>query len=275
MEKKEKINIRRAAVAGAFYTASAKKLQEEVLEYLSQPEIPILKEEIIALVAPHAGYMYSGAVAGYAYKQIEGKNIQTVILLGPSHHYPLDKEISVYCQGAFETPLGLVEIDEELAKKIINTNIKFIPEAHRHEHSLEVQLPFLQSALKTFKIVPILTNDSSPEGCKRLATKIVNAIKECNKKENIIVASSDLSHLSYPEIETAKKIDLMAIDSILKLDPFNLQDIPCGEAGIATAILVAKELGAKSATLLKYTNSYEITGDRSWVVGYAAIAITK
>jgi AmmeMemoRadiSam system protein B/AmmeMemoRadiSam system protein A len=261
--------------AGQWFPANSTELVTTVDGYLNKAMTASFNGEIVALISPHAGYPYSGPIAAYAYKQLEKKQFDTVILLGLSHHYPLNNA-SIYDQGIWQSPLGKLEIDTDLAKdieKITPTLIKFIPEAFQGEHSVENQIPFLQRTLKQFKIVPILVNRS--ELAEPLAKAIITAINKQKSKKILIVASTDLSHLQYPKLEEAKKTDDIALTAMQKLDPTGMKGIPCGEAGVETALLVSKSLGAKRGILLKYGNSYNTTQDLSWVVGYGAVAIIK
>jgi len=230
--------------------------------------------EIIALVSPHAGYMYSGQVAAYAYKTIEGKIFDSVVVVGPSHQ-AFFRGASVYDRGGYRTPLGLVPVDVDLSKKMMEKGkeIRFIPEAHLREHSLEMQIPFLQTVLTTFKLIPIVMEpDWSWETCQYLSTAIAETMKG---KKVLLVASSDLSHFhSYDE---AVKLDKIVLNDIDRFDPDGLnRDLrngrceACGGGPILSIMLAAKALGADNGKVLKYLNSGDVTGDRSRVVGYAA-----
>ena len=279
--------VRRPAVAGAFYPGSSRELTATVDKYLADAETKELQGELIALIAPHAGYVYSGHVAGHAYKQLQGKSIDTVVLVGPSHRYPV-RGAAVSDSGAFQTPLGTVEIDEELASELIKQErrITSAPQVHDDEHCLEVHLPFLQRVLQQFKIVPILMYDFSDANCKMLS----QALSSClNGKNALLVASTDLCH--YPNYEEAKKADSIVVSAISKFDPDllrrdtdeymrkpirNLHCMLCGTGAVITVMQVAKQLGANAVEILKYANSGDVPfGDKSQVVGYLAAAIYK
>ena len=266
--------IREPAVAGSWYPGSPEILSRDVNRYLENVKKEKEDGEIIALVSPHAGYMYSGQVAAYAYKSIEGKLFDTVVLVGPSHQ-AFFRGASVYDRGGYRTPLGVVPVDVDLSKKMMEKRkeIQFIPEAHLREHSLELQIPFLQTVLKTFKLVPIVMEpDWSWETCQYLSTAIAEAAKG---KKVLLVASSDLSHFhSYDE---AVKLDKIVLNHIDRFDPEGLnRDLrngrceACGGGPILSIMLAAKALGANKGKVLKYLNSGDVTGDRSRVVGYAA-----
>jgi len=270
--------VRRARWGGQFYPGSPRALRDTVKGFLKKVDQEKLPGTLVALISPHAGYTYSGQVAAHGYRQLEGENFDTVILLGPSHYVPVDGA-SVYAEGWWETPLGKVKVDSEISKEIIRRHQSFYfdEKAHKNEHSLEVQLPFLQSTLKDFKIVPIVFNNNSEEFCQLLADAIV---RSKGKKRILIVASTDMSH--YHTYGRACLIDGVAIRD---LENFDLDDLRkhitsgkaelCGGAAVFTAILVAKAYGANRIKLLKYANSGDVTGDKRRVVGYGAFAIIR
>ena len=266
--------IREPAVAGAFYPDNPEVLSRDVKRYLENAKKEKLEGEIVALISPHAGYMYSGQVAAYAYKLIEGKVFDSVVVVAPSHR-ALFKGASLYDRGGFRTPLGIVPVDLELSKKMMDRRkeIQFLPEAHSQEHSLEVQIPFLQVVLKSFKLVPIVMEPYwSRETCQYLASAIAEAV---GGKKVLLIASSDLSHFhSYDE---AVKFDKIVLNHINRFDPEGLnRDLKngsceaCGGGPILSVMLAAKALGANRGKVLKYLNSGDVTGDRSRVVGYGA-----
>jgi AmmeMemoRadiSam system protein B len=274
--------LRQAAVAGYFYQGSSSALRDQVERFL----VPGAKKiKALGIVSPHAGLVYSGSVAGAVYSSIELPG--TFILIGPNHT-GLGAPVSLMAKGQWETPLGTVRIDEELAAAVLSRS-RLIREdtlAHLKEHSLEVQLPFIQFLKKEFMIVPIQMMDTRMDTCLALGTAIAEAIAECGvrsaefkTKGTLIVASSDMSH--YISAEEAKKKDHKAIKRILDLDAQGLyytvrdEDITMCGYGPAVAMLTAcKALGAKEAELIKYTNSGEVSGDYDQVVGYAGIVVS-
>lgn len=272
-----KKELRRPAVAGAFYPGNRFLLQRQVDGFLAEAKKIDLEGELIALIAPHAGYIYSGPVAAYSYKQLEGKNFDTVILIGPSHHIGFGGA-SVYNQGPYQTPLGLIEIDSDLANKIIaqDKSIRYIPQAHIREYSLEVQLPFLQRTLKDFKIVPILINNLND--CQILADAVFKSIKG---KNVLLIASTDMSH-DYP-YDVACQMDKRTLEAIEQLDIPKLQRLLanregklCGAAAVIVTLQTAKKLGTNKSAILKYANSGDVTGNKAGrIVGYGAVAISK
>ncbi|MCX5687631.1 MAG: AmmeMemoRadiSam system protein B [Candidatus Omnitrophica bacterium] len=269
-------DIRKPAVAGAFYPANKEELTRQVDDFLANAKKTDIKGSIIALIVPHAGYIYSGQVAAYSFKQLEGVSFKKIIIISPSHYIGFDG-ISVYNQGLFETPLGLVKIDEELANKITQKNKHFVfyPQAHQKEHAIEVEIPFLQRVYKNkdFKIVPIVMGNPISGDIKILSDALYDAVD----KDTLVIISVDLSH--YHPYDKAVELDTSGISAIEKLDPDWLgQQINNGNTEIDAPIAVlamimfANRLGAKAA-VLKYANSGDVTGDKSRVVGYSSIVI--
>lgn len=265
--------IRRAVVAGQFYPASASELKATIRTMVKEK---IAKEEVIGLVSPHAGYIYSGLVAGATISRVKLKD--TFIIIGPNHT-GAGRPLSIMTEGSWETPLGEVEIDEELGKKIL-ADSKYLEEddrAHLYEHSIEVQLPFLQYFKPDFKLVPIIFGHPSGAIYKEIGKEIAGAVKALGRQV-VIIASSDMSH--YEPQESAQKKDTQAIGAMLNLDEdellkrvdeFNIT--MCGYAPAVSLIVAAKELGAVGAELVKYQTSGDVTSDFSSVVGYAGIII--
>lgn len=268
-------DVRKPAVAGMFYPGTKAELSKQVNRFLDNLKYRKVKGKLIALIVPHAGYDYSGQVAAYAYKELEGKHFKRVILIGASHRMSFDG-ISVGEFDYYETPLGRVKVDREFINKIVESSkkISFVRQAHGKEHSLEVQLPFLQTVLKKeFKIVPIIFGNASFKNSQILAMSLVKLMDD----ETLIVCSTDWSH--YHDYETAKKMDMKGINAVLKNDVVSFAEMlekgnceACGAPAVITTMLVAPSVGANKTQLLKYANSGDVTGDKSRVVGYAAIA---
>ena len=276
--------IRFPAVAGQFYPGEEEELSQIIDEFLKNAKVPEIKDEIFGILVSHAGYVFSGPVAAHCYKAIQGKNFETVVLIGDSHYEYFDG-VSVWDRGEWETPLGRVEVDEILAKEILSFSKRFLVKdsAHLFEHSLEVQIPFLQKVLKNFKILPLIFG-SEDEDWKDLAKAI---LKLMEKRKILIVASSDLSH--YPPYEVAQEADKRTIEGILSSDPEKFKEkienlkklfpdvdtFACAQDTIKTILEISKNLKGK-AKLLKYQNSGDtIYGERSQVVGYGAICFYK
>ena len=272
-------NIRKSAIAGSWYPGEEKVLRDQIDKYFENAKLADISGEIIALISPHAGYAYSGFAAANAYKQIMGNSYEAVIVIAPSHRESFSGA-SIYAKGGFETPLGIVPVDESLARSIIAADdiMRDSMDGHREEHSLEIQLPFLQVAVPDLKIVPICFMDYSPKTCKRIADAITKAV---TGKKVLLVASTDLYHgSSYDE---CIKTDNYTIDKMLALEPEELnKDIvnhkaqACGGGPVVVAEMAAQKLGANKSKLIYRTNSGDVTGQKGgYVVGYAAIAIYK
>jgi AmmeMemoRadiSam system protein B len=281
-DRKEKLRF--PAVAGQFYPGEREELSQMIDEFLENAQIPKIEGEIFGILVPHAGYIFSGPVAAHCYKAIEGKNFDTVVLIGDSHYEYFDG-VSIWDRGEWETPLGRVKVDEELAKEILNFSKRFLVKdsAHLFEHSLEVQIPFLQKVLKNFKILPLIFG-SEDKDWEELARAILKSIE---KKKILVVASSDLSH--YPPYEVAQEADKITIEGILSSDPEKFKEkietlkklfpdvdtFACAQDTIKTILEISKNLKGK-AKLLRYQNSGDtIYGEKSQVVGYCAIAFIK
>ena len=265
--------VRNPIAAGQFYPASPVGLKR-VIEGLVDDRAK--KVEAVGLVSPHAGYVYSGAVAGAVISRIKFKD--TFIILGPNHT-GRGKPFSIMTEGVWRTPLGDVEIDSELGRRILAVS-SYLEEdfaAHQYEHSLEVQVPFLQYFKPDVMIVPVILAHAGVDIYKRVGRELARVIKE-SKKGAIILASSDMTH--YEPHESAKRKDSQAIEAMLDLDGDKLLkridelDISmCGYAPVVSLISAAKELGAKEAELVKYQTSGDTSGDYSSVVGYAGIIV--
>ncbi|MBI4689191.1 MAG: AmmeMemoRadiSam system protein B [Nitrospirae bacterium] len=272
-------NIKEPAVAGVFYPADEKTLKETVTGFLETAENKPVDGKLIAMISPHAGYQFSGQVAAYTYKHLTKKKINTVILIGPSH-YASFKGASVYLGGGMRTPLGTVKIDEKIAQSLVNekAGVSFYPAAFEKEHSLEVQLPFLQQALKGSKIVPILIGTPTRETFDFLTDKLIKILRE--NERAIIIASTDLSH--YHDYGTAVTMDRKMIDAIERM---SVEDVErylmsgeaemCGGYPVILAMSVARGLGATNGHLYNYANSGDVTSDKTRVVGYSAIGLYK
>ncbi|MDD2890518.1 MAG: AmmeMemoRadiSam system protein B [bacterium] len=273
------MNIREPVVANQFYPGNPSMLKDMILSFFENKNIPDIKENVHALIVPHAGYTYSGKTAAYAFKQIQNKQYDSVIIIGPSHSAVFDG-ISVYPEGSFKTPLGNIEIDKNLTDKIISFDSHIIDatEPHLEEHSIEVMLPFLQVTLDNFKIVPICMGSYDFSTCNILADAILNAIG--NTKKVLIIASSDFYHgHNYEECKesTTESAKLITYNNIEEFyNHFYKNSAACGGAPIVTTMLVEKKLQNNKISLLNLTNSGDITGVKTaYVVGYASFAITE
>lgn len=270
--------VRKSVIAGTWYPGSAGTLRREIQRYLDKADPAEIKGKITALVSPHAGYVYSGTVAAYGYKLLRKGQFERVIIVGPSHRAYF-RGVALYGPGGFETPLGIVETDTGVTDSLTGMTpiIKSVPDAHAQEHSIEIQLPFLQVVLGDFKFIPALMGDQSRSTCEALAGAIVPAVSD---GKTLLVASSDLSH--YRPYDSAVRIDKVVLDRIKNMDADGLLDDlesgkaeACGGGPIAVAMMVSKKLAANNGTVLKYANSGDVSGDRSGVVGYVSAAFSK
>jgi len=277
------MNIRKPAVSGMFYAGTARELEGQIewcyKHELGPGAIPQVNKkgprEIVAIVAPHAGYYYSGPIAAHAYKELADDGIfDTAVILGPNHTgygYP----VSLWAGAVWNTPLGDVEVNEKLAQRLLGKVIKADETAHIHEHSIEVQLPWLQYLYKRIKIVPIAMLAQDIETARTVGKAISQAGDNL-----IIIASSDFTH--YEPHSVAEEKDGSVIEAIVGLDEEELYKrcellncTMCGYGPVASAIVAAKEMKAKRANLLKYATSGDTSGDFSRVVGYGSIVIKR
>lgn len=272
-------DIKEPAVAGAFYPKDEKVLAKTVDGLLSSAKDKAGSGRLIALISPHAGYQFSGGIAAYTYNHLKERNVKTVILIGPSHQKAF-KGVSVYIGDGMRTPLGVVKIDTGIADSLINkaADVTFLPEAFEKEHSLEVQLPFLQRTLKGIRVVPIVVGSPTRESYAFLTKKLTEIMQA--DESVIIIASTDLSH--YHDYETAVKMDMMTIDALerISLDEterllMSREGEMCGGYPVLYMMAVAQNLGATNGVVYKYANSGDITGDKGRVVGYAAMGFYK
>jgi AmmeMemoRadiSam system protein B/AmmeMemoRadiSam system protein A len=277
---KRKTDTREPAVAGSFYPKDKSELNGNLAFYLENAKSFEVEGKLRILVVPHAGLSYSGNTASWGFKQLEGEDYSRVIILGASHkaHFP---HVAIYDRGFWRTPLGEVAIDGEFADSLID-NVNFIADTknHREEHSLEMELIFLQKVLDDFKIVPILVSDPTGELVSVLAQKIAYNFDD----KTLLVISTDLSH--YPDYETANLVDRKVVESLVNSDLkeyertineikesryANLSTAACGHQAIKVALKVAEILGVDDFHEIKYENSGDVTDDKTKVVGYASI----
>ncbi len=271
-------NLRPPAAAGTFYSSNPAQLQKNVDIFLKQAFLPEIDGEIKALISPHAGYMYSGQVAAHAYKTVEGKDSSAVIVVAPSHTTRF-YGASIYQGSGYQIPTAVVPLHQELSQKILQHSdiINFVPAAHLQEHSLEVQLPFLQTVLPGFELVPVVMGSQDLETCRKVAQAIAQAVKG---EKVLLVASSDLSH--YHSYASAVQLDKTVQEYVKNFDPEGLAGATakgtceaCGAGPIITVMLAAKQLGADTAHILNYANSGDVSGNKAQVVGYLAAALSS
>jgi len=280
--------MRKPVVAGSFYLGSAPGLRRQIEDCFQHtlgpgglPRVPkVRKRHILGLISPHAGYIYSGAVAAHGFFQLasEGKP-ETIVILGPNHQ-GMGAAVALSKEDKWQTPLGYVEIDTETGEKIVSAAhwARWDELAHSWEHSVEVQIPFLQYIYETgFRIVPITMLHQDLEVSRDLGQAIATALKD---KDGVIIASTDFSH--YESQSAASTKNGLALEAILNLNPEQLVRVVsshrismCGPGPVMTMLTACQQLGAKEARLLRYATSGDITGDYSQVVGYASVEVFK
>jgi AmmeMemoRadiSam system protein B len=257
--------VRQPVVAGSFYPADARELEAIVSSYLDEVSDPQEGETAPkALIVPHAGYIYSGPVAATAYAALRPLHsaIERVVLLGPSHRFPLTGLAASEAEG-FLTPLGVVPVDRKAVESVLRLpQVRILESAHALEHSLEVQLPFLQRVLDHFSLVPLAVGDAAPEDVAEVLEELWGG------RETLVVVSSDLSH--YYDYDTAKQLDAVTTRAIEDCEPEKLgSESACGRAPIRGLLLTAKRRQLRCRTL-DLRNSGDTSGPRSQVVGYGA-----
>ncbi len=275
--------IRRSVIAGSWYPGSARRLAQTIDEYLARVPLPVDEGELLGLISPHAGYVYSGQTAAYAYRQLEGRRYETVVLMGPSHRAWVG-DYAVSAEDAYETPLGLIPLDQpfiaELAALVPLRRV-----VRDVEHSLEIQLPFLQRQLDSFRLVPIMMSADDPAAARRLAAALSQIIRRRNEQGQrvLLVASSDMHHIENydevvrrdrPVVEAIAAYDLETLTALLTAPGCSV----CGRMPILTVLHAARDLGADRVRVLHHTNSGDVTGQRragQYTVGYLAAAVYR
>jgi hypothetical protein len=278
-QTEEAAMVRQPAVADKFYPGNAKTLTATIGSMLARADVPAVSGRLVGIQVPHAGYEFSGPTAAHAFKLLQGMDSVTVVMLGTSHYVRLDKA-AVYAHGSWRTPLGDVAVDEALAKAILAQD-KFLadmPDAHVREHSIEVEVPFLQRVLGSFKIVPIMLLQPTFEQCEQVGRAIAAAAKG---KRVVLLASSDLYHGdSYGD---ANRVDSVTVGLMAEFAPKAFHTAlerdeaqACGGNAITAMMVAARELGADTAVVLAQTNSNDVTGERGgYCVGYSAVAFVE
>lgn len=274
-------------VAGRFYPSDPDELKREVTGFLEQAKVPPADQPVLAILTPHAGYVFSGAVAAHSFKHVSNQRPDTVLFIAIAHQGV--EGASVFDGRSFQTPLGEVEVDRELTEALIEEGdpIQADPNPYWGEHSIEVNLPFVQTVFPTAKIATLLITHTDEAFCKTIGSKIATVIRRYPDKKVLMVVSSDMSH--YPRYDIAKKRDLEMLETLTTLDPDkivsefqrvihepekNLHCVMCGSAAMLTAIEACNQLGASRAKILYYQNSGDIAaGSRDRVVGYGSLAI--
>jgi MEMO1 family protein len=276
------LDVRPSPIAGRWYPAEAGNLARSVDEYLEAAVLPEITGEVVAVMAPHAGHLYSGPVAGYAFAALRGCRPEVVAVISPMH-YPARHALLTSAHAAYQTPLGAVPVDRAaLAEvdRVLQAELGFGLSRvfHDTEHSLEIELPFLQRALAgDFRLLPVMVRDQSARVARALGNALAKALEG---RPAVLVASTDLSHF-YP-VEQARALDSEVLRAVEALDPQGViraeeegRGFACGRSALAAVLWAAKALGADSARVLRHATSGDVTGDYSGVVGYGAAVITR
>lgn len=269
-------NVRRSIIAGQWYPGQPEKLRGMIDNFLSHVESRLLEDEIVGLIAPHAGYDFSGQVAAYAYRQVKGARYDVVAIVSPLHRLPLGR-FAVTSAAAYETPLGLVKLDGELVSAL-EKSVRLNRVERDGEHSLEIQLPFLQVALGDFGLLPVMIGESSFEAGAELGAALAQILKG---KKAFLVASTDLHHIeNYDEVV---RRDEVVVDAIASFDMARIKEAlspwdcsVCGRIPVYAMLTAARALGADKVEILHHTNSGDVTGIRvpgQYTVGYLAAAV--
>jgi MEMO1 family protein len=264
-------------VAGQFYNAHPRQLQEEIDGYLKEAEVKTFESPVFGIISPHAGYIYSGPCAAYAFKSLRNSSYDVAVVIGLSHRAP--GEIGVLNSDSYRTPLGLVRIDQERTRRLLENEAIVGDDRNlfAYEHSIEVQLPFLQRSLPKTSVVLISIRSHSPEKCRALADALNRTFGDCKA---LYIASTDLSH--FLDYRSAQKTDLHTLDVVRKGDIETLEDFcasgsnnMCGIAPVLTLMHLHRMQGNSRIEVLKYLNSGDTAGDRDRVVGYGAVAFLE
>lgn len=277
-----KLDIRPSPISGRWYPGNPDRLSSTVDHYIQDAQLPEIEGEVVAILAPHAGHMYSGPVAGYAFAALRGIKTDLIAVVSPMHH-PYPDTLLTTAHDAYQTPLGTIPVDkgavQSLDKQLHEqlgyglTRIRRDP-----EHSLEIELPFLQRVLKDeFKLLPVMVHDQSLEVTRSLGQALA---KTLSGRQAVLVASSDLSHFYHQE--SARALDTEMLKQVAAFDPEAVlwieeqgKGFACGRGAIAAVLWAAKDLGANHVQILHYATSGDVTGDYHQVVGYGAAVITR
>jgi AmmeMemoRadiSam system protein B len=275
-------DLRPSPIAGTWYAGDPDALSRNVDAYIDQATLPELAGEVVAVVAPHAGLRYSGPVAGYAFSALKGNTYDLVAIISPMHH-PYHQELITSSHQAYATPLGNVPIDKESVRQLDEhlradrgLGLEAVP--FDPEHSLEIELPFLQRCLEEeFSLLPVMVRSQKPEISRSLGLSLAKTLKG---KRAVIVASSDLSH--FYDHETALRYDRVMLKQLEEFSPEGIfeaehsgKGFACGHAAMAAVLWAARELGAEKVKVLYSATSGDTSGDYSSVVGYGAAVVLK
>ncbi len=275
-------DVRPSPIAGRWYPGEPERLAASVDGYLNAARLPKLEGEVVAVVAPHAGHLYSGPVAGYSFAAVRGLQLDIVAIVSPMH-YPYPHPLLTTAHSAYETPLGVISIEKEVIESLsaeLHESLGFGLTAVRNdpEHSLEIELPFLQRALTgEFRLLPVMVRDQSTRVSAALGKCLAKALKG---RKALLVASTDLSH--FYQQNTANSLDGEVLHQLEALDPQGILDVEaqgkgyaCGKGALAAVLWAGRELGANRVQVLRYATSGDVTGDYEQVVGYASAVLMR
>jgi AmmeMemoRadiSam system protein B len=276
------LDIRPSPIAGRWYPGDAARLAESVDQYINSAVVPPIEGQIIGIIAPHAGHLFSGPVAGFAFAALRGMNPTLVVIVSPMHH-PYYQPLLTSSHAAYETPLGpvlldqqaLLELDENL-KEVLGFGLSAVRKDP--EHSVEIELPFLQRALANeFHLLPVMVRDQSARTTEVLGHAIAKTVRD---KNVILVASTDLSHF-YPQ-SVANGLDGVLLHEVEAFNPKGVlladeegRGFACGKGALAAMLWAARDLGANHVQMLHYATSGDVTGDFEQVVGYGSAVVTR
>lgn len=275
-------DVRPSPIAGQWYPGDPKQLSADVDRYIHEAKLPQLEGEVVAIVTPHAGHMYSGPVAGYAFAALKGYKPELVAVVSPMH-YPYDDPLITTAHAAYETPLGIIPVDTEAVQmldELLEKELGYCMRRVRNdrEHSLEIELPFLQRVIESeFKLLPVMVRDQSRRVTRTLGQCLAKTLRGRNA---LLVASTDLSHF-YP-VDIANELDAEMLRCIESFEPEAViqaeedgRGFACGRGALAAVLWAAKDLGADKVRILHHATSGEVTGDTSQVVGYGAAVVLR
>jgi len=275
-------DVRPSPIAGAWYEGDPQRLARAVDDYLDAANIPVLAGDVLAVISPHAGHIYSGAVAGYAFAPLRGKSFDLVAVISPFHQMAVQPLITT-AHSAYATPLGNVPVDKESMLTLdaaLKADLGFglSPMLRDREHSLEIELPFLQRALAGgFRLLPVMVRAQEPEVARALGSALAEVLKG---KNALLVASTDLSH--FYDQKTANALDAEMLKRFESFQPEQIfeaehtgKGFACGHAAVASVLWAARELGADTVQVLHHATSGDVTGDYEQVVGYGAAVVIK
>jgi hypothetical protein len=276
------MDIRPSPIAGRWYPGDASQLADSVDGYINAALLPEIEGQVVGIIVPHAGHVYSGPVAGYAFRAVQGMRPELVVVVSPMHQ-PYSQPFLTCAHQAYQTPLGAIRVDQE-AVSALNQDLEaelgfgLTPVRNDNEHSLEIELPFLQRVIASeFRLLPVMVRDQTPSVVETFGRSLARVL---SKRSVLLVASSDLSHF-YDQLQ-AEQLDAEMLSRVEAFDPLGVlqaeeegKGFACGRNAIAAVLWAAKELGADSVKILKHATSGDVTGDYSGVVGYAAAIITR